>query len=287
MNILIPFSGGLDSTYLVYKTLKEGNNPILVYFEIINNLNKTRIELIHRKEIKKELEKHFRIDSILRKQIDIKDLEVQTKIEISGRVNESYILVQPPIWIYGIHSVSESIYDKIQIAYVLGDCAISYLEDIQNLYKAYTPFVRNKIDNLKPLEFPLIKYAKEEIANDLPDTISKLTWSCECPVVIFEDDNYFVYSNCNSKKSSYSCAACEHSPNRGKKYCIYRKKDLLTEEKRLIVLDEWDFIENIKQHPYLKTKNKIKEEANSLMDKMEMKNGLSLMSVYLTADNER
>ena len=44
MNLLIPFSSGLDSTYLTWKTLKKGDNVILLYFEIQNNNIKTRIE---------------------------------------------------------------------------------------------------------------------------------------------------------------------------------------------------------------------------------------------------
>lgn len=41
MNILIPWSGGLDSTYLVWKSLKEGHHVNTAYFTIINNHTKT------------------------------------------------------------------------------------------------------------------------------------------------------------------------------------------------------------------------------------------------------
>ena len=47
------FSGGLDSTYLVWKNLKEGNTVVPIYLEIANNedkskLEKNRIELLRK-----------------------------------------------------------------------------------------------------------------------------------------------------------------------------------------------------------------------------------------------
>jgi len=58
--ILIPFSGGLDSTYLVYKNLKEGNFVIPVYIEIIDAVqNKIIIEKQQAKKIAKKLKKRF------------------------------------------------------------------------------------------------------------------------------------------------------------------------------------------------------------------------------------
>jgi len=261
MKILIPFSGGLDSTYLVYKTLNEGNIPILVYFDVKNNDLKTKIEKIHRKEIIKAFNR------------PIEDLKTQLTIEVVGRLNESYTLVQPPIWIMGIHSVSASKYDKIQMAYVLGDCAVSYLKEIKSLYKAYTPFVRNKTNILKPLEFPLIKYAKDEIMNELPSHISKLTWSCENPSLIFEDDNYFIYTNCKDNFKLITCVPCSHNPINIKNYYIYRKKENLSqvekEENKLTILSKYDFFNYIKKHNYLNKKRDVVLKANEILRQLE------------------
>jgi len=261
MNILIPFSGGLDSTFLIYKTLKDENTPILTYFKVKNNTLKTRIELIHRKAIIGELKKIFE-KSILERWIE--DLGEQIEIEITGEVNESYALIQPPIWIYGIHSVSERKYDKIQIAYVLGDHAVSYLEDIQTLYKAYTPFVRNKINDLKPLEFPLIKYHKEEIIDELPKSLLNLTWTCENPRIVFEDEQCFVYSSCIAKRCK--CTPCQHNPIASVKYGVYIKTS-----KELVVLDNWEFVDYVKKNDYLRNKTALQYEINTIIDSMEIK----------------
>lgn len=42
--VAILFSGGLDSTYLVWKNLKEGNVVLPIYVEIENNEVKTTME---------------------------------------------------------------------------------------------------------------------------------------------------------------------------------------------------------------------------------------------------
>jgi len=51
--VAVLFSGGLDSTYLVWKNLNEGNIVYPIYIEIENNITKTileknRIELLYK-----------------------------------------------------------------------------------------------------------------------------------------------------------------------------------------------------------------------------------------------
>jgi len=61
-NVLIPFSGGLDSTYLLYKNLKKYNIVTTLYIQLLNNSYKTTIELAHRKYILEYLNKEFSED---------------------------------------------------------------------------------------------------------------------------------------------------------------------------------------------------------------------------------
>jgi len=46
-NILVLWSGGFDSTYLVYKNLQEGNNVFTIYNKIINSKDKIKYEKKH------------------------------------------------------------------------------------------------------------------------------------------------------------------------------------------------------------------------------------------------
>ena len=43
--VALLFSGGLDSTYLMYKNLEEGNIVYPYYIEVKNNEKKTELEL--------------------------------------------------------------------------------------------------------------------------------------------------------------------------------------------------------------------------------------------------
>lgn len=169
--VAILFTGGLDSTYLVYKNLMEGNIVYLYYIEIENNKNKTKLEL-------KNIE---RIYKIFEEQFPGKIYESRTIFKIlTWENNYNFALIQPPIWVLGISFIQNKNFDEIQIGYVSNDCAISYINDILKLYNSYSPLNDNE-KSMIPLTFPLMKYSKEEIMNSLPKIYSKNVYSCEGP----------------------------------------------------------------------------------------------------------
>jgi len=207
--ILIPFSGGLDSTYLVYKTLSEKNIPITTYFSITNNGLKPQIERIHRKLILEKINNEFNTY--------ILDYESGGEVGLHG--SNSVALPQPLTWIYCLHFLPKN-YDVVQLAYVLGDHAVSFIKDIKKLIKAYQPFLK---ENVKvKIEFPLTKLLKEEICDKLPEEIKELIWTCENPKEIYnnEKEGTLIYQPCNK------CTACKHSILRQNKIYIYQLKDL-------------------------------------------------------------
>ena len=124
----ILFSGGLDSTYLLWKNLKDGNEVTPIYVEIKNNSEKTKLELNRIKLIHKYLKKDF--GELL------KDIHYSYEITVEVRENSLY-LRQVPLWILSIIFSQDLPVDKFEIGYVVGDDAISYLKEIKNIYRSY------------------------------------------------------------------------------------------------------------------------------------------------------
>jgi len=192
------FSGGLDSTYLVWKNLKDGNIVQPIYIEIENNTNKTKLEKNRIELLYKEFIKEFSSDNI-------KSVNYPLSVGVNGGFN-SVSLKQVPIWIMGLlTSQNNSLFyidniTELQISYVLGDDAISYLDDINSIYKAY-----NKIASqpLVPLRFPMTKTCKNQIADALPQQYLDLIVSCEEPRNVNDESEIFDYDPCGY------CAACK------------------------------------------------------------------------------
>ena len=182
----ILMSGGLDSTYLVYKNLKEGNIVYPVYIEITNNqvksvLEKNRIELLV-----KEFRKEFG-DSYPQKIYDINYLATVGIDASEGALH----LRQFPVWMLGLSFMQSMCVDEIQIGYVSNDDAISYLNDIQNIYTAYQAIC----EPMKPLVFPITKKHKWQIADELPYQYMSLIISCENARITNEKDRNLVSNN--------------------------------------------------------------------------------------------
>lgn len=190
--VLIPFSGGLDSTYLVWKNLKEGNDVTIVYFEIENNAEKVKLEKIHRAKIITLFQKEFGHGSL-----HIPHLEY--KILASGIIN-NYSLIQVPIWMLGAFMGSNHTYDEIQMGYVMNDDALSYLDEIRTLFNAYQPFSN---DPLPKITFPIIRKHKTEMLRELPEIYLKYVYSCENPNITKDNKEEIEYHYCGQ------CVPCQ------------------------------------------------------------------------------
>jgi len=180
--VAVLFSGGLDSTYLTYINLKNGNRVVPIYIEIENNENKTIIEKNHIKLLHQEFRKEFDKDS----QYPLNIAEIEYVLNVGVRAYESDLsFKQVPIWMLGIVFSQGLKVDEIQIGYVSNDDAISYLSDIKKIYKSYQSIALNK---LIPLVFPLAKHKKEFMAADLPKNYRDLIVTCEYPRYIGDKD---------------------------------------------------------------------------------------------------
>ena len=116
-DVYVLFSGGLDSTYLLWKNLEEGNNVYPVYINIENNKAKSKIEKKQIDEIYENLRKKY---SNLNRVEEILDVSIK-----SGSAN--IFFQQLPIWMLGIIYLSPHYANEIQIGYVGKDDIIPYI----------------------------------------------------------------------------------------------------------------------------------------------------------------
>lgn len=166
--IAVLWSGGLDSTYLVYSALRAGSTVTPIYVQINNNCEKPAYEEIARKKIRESFCR-MALPGIL-----CEDLKLNIGVE---NLSDSRLLfMQMPIWIIATLYVNPSI-QKILIGYCMNDDAISYLVEIKKIYHSYKHLMSDK--KMPKLGFTLSKIKKREMFIAMPEEISQLTVFCE------------------------------------------------------------------------------------------------------------
>ena len=185
--IVILFSGGLDSTYLAWRNLKDGHEVVLKTIKIENNENKTKMEMTAIDKIHAELYKEFSNKVTLDKEF--------VKVNINTSFTCSLRFSQMPIWIFSSLFLSSD-FDEIQIGYVMNDDAVSHIGDLKRMYSSYQPIYSRK---LPKLSFPIIKRKKYELLEELPNNYKNLVVFCETPN-INEDGTNRECGTCHSCK---------------------------------------------------------------------------------------
>lgn len=188
-HVVVLFSGGLDSTYLVWKNLIDGNTVTPFYIEIENNRNKSILEKNRIILLQKEFRKEFGYN------ID----DVQFGLKLHVNLNDNLFLRQVPIWLLG--ALFSQSANEIQIGYVSNDDAIPYLDDIKKIYNEYSRIS----EKLVPLKFPITKMSKFEMMKQLPHQYAQLIVSCENPEIIGRKTDAFV-----KYKPCCDCVPCKN-----------------------------------------------------------------------------
>lgn len=180
-HVLLFFTGGLDSTYLLWKNLELGNTVTPVYVEIENNKNKTQIELQQTKFIWSLL-KDDHGDKL-------KPIEFDHKIRVNGA--GAVAMPQVPLWVtFALYAQNDQ-HDEVHVGYVQDDAATgSYLKDIEKMYYSFLPVTHG----LAKLVFPLRKKAKYHMIHELPEELFNAIITCEDPVIKpYKISNAFKY----------------------------------------------------------------------------------------------
>lgn len=254
--VAVLFSGGLDSTYLIWKNLTEGNEVYPIYIEIKNNdgkvrLEKNRVGLLYDK---------------FNEEFGDKIHSVRYALEILVRdtsVSELH-LNQLPIWIIGLQWLHGLDVSEFQFGYVMNDDAISYIDDIKTIHKSFSGLH----DRVIELTFPLIKEKKCMMANKLPKRYFDLVVSCESPEIVDDKCEILKYEPC------CNCPACNRLIS--EYYDLISDKTIYEgklKDKRLFGVEQYavDGVIDFKQIFGISSEPFIHDTLNLYMDKKEIK----------------
>lgn len=163
-SVLVPWSGGLDSTFLIYSLLEAGDQVDALYVRIECNEDKTKRELASIEKLKPLFAKY-------------KLFNYMGESSVSPIVNNSSLyLAQPILFLMALLYAVKNSNQEVSIGYVLGDDAISFIGDISNVWTSFNSICHNE---LPKITFPLSKTSKEQIVNKLPVEILKEVSWCE------------------------------------------------------------------------------------------------------------
>lgn len=238
--IAILFSGGLDSTYLMWKALKAGHEAYPIYIDIRNNDTKSLIEKQQCELIIKELNKEFKKDIFLNKTITV---------DVHNHDNLGF--AQPFLWSTLVNVGLPREISEVQIGYVFGDDVIAYIPEIKKIYNSAKPFVKDQ----PKITFPIIKTHKDDIVYDLPKQYRKLVVSCEN----IQLKNYSITNKDTGFKYRFfepcgDCEICKKIIENKYYYCDETKKNYISAEKKY------------NECRYIEFKHKHKEESNLLKE---------------------
>jgi 7-cyano-7-deazaguanine synthase in queuosine biosynthesis len=165
--VLIPWSGGMDSTYLIQLYSELGYDVYAGYIEVTNNLHKPAMEKRAIKKLRPLMDKYrFCYNGVM------------STITVD-RADGELGLGQPLLWLTPLAYQTRH-YDEVAIGYVSGDCAVSYIDDMRAVWKAYSGFSQST-EFFPEITFPLIKLTKQEIWNKMDPEIRELCVYCEDP----------------------------------------------------------------------------------------------------------
>lgn len=195
--ILVSWTGGLDSTYLVKKLLDEGHYVETVHTNILNNTSQMKRE-------------QNAIDKLIHKFREYSNYRGHSEVELTValgnvRLSQVPVIIQTLVASYTTH-------DEVAIGYVMNDDAVSFINDIKKLWLSYKLLCEPT--EYPKLTFPIIKIPKNIIYLSLSDEyLNHVTW-CERT----EDTN----KKCNI------CSSCLRMKN------IIRKKYNISKESKEI-----------------------------------------------------
>ena len=166
-NIFCLWSGGLDSTYLVDKLLRENHTVIVGWCDIQNNHEVMKREY----EARTPMIEYF-LETYSGRFINMGKLySINVKIH-----NDTIPLKQAFLWMMSYLTLPNYSYrkiDKLALGYVMNDDALSYLDEFKSIFKTLNEFADSEIE----LIFPVIKYRKTDMYLELPNILKdNITW---------------------------------------------------------------------------------------------------------------
>ena len=197
--ILILWSGGVDSTCLIWRCLADDQYETVLagYVALDNNPAKTESELWA----------ISRLLPLLQENDKFVWLGVLLRVEFV-KTNPNLAFKQMPVWILAAIEAIHPPVDEIGIGYINGPAggpwdASHHLDDLRRIYDAYRPLLHR---DPPALVFPMAHLNKHEVLAELPARLAALCVYCEDPVR--EGDGFRPCGKCRL------CLSRESSPVR-------------------------------------------------------------------------
>lgn len=173
------WSGGLDSTAMIYRYLRAGHSVHAISCQLINNEGQARKEIQARKQLAQLFRRDF--PTTFSCWVDrLTTLQHTGESFISVRGSARLVLPQAPLWIMTALYADAPSGEEIQavlIGYVSGDDALEYEAELRAAWQGFDGLVHH----LPPLEFPLATVRKSELVEGLPPDYLRHVWVCGEP----------------------------------------------------------------------------------------------------------
>lgn len=181
---LIFFSGGLDSTYLLWHRLNNDGNVDIVYADGNQSSVKRHAELLAREKIIDLIETTAPYRVINRYSIKALGWEAyEASNPVALKLPQSNLWEQPLAWFQqAMQVMDESIHSCVEIGVVLGDQVGRCTYDLSEAWRLLTRAIMPNNYNPPPLTYPISHMSKMSIMQALPEPILKAIWYCEMPL---------------------------------------------------------------------------------------------------------
>lgn len=214
---IVAFSGGLDSTYLVWKLLQERNVTVVYYLAGQGGV-KIMMELgtIHRMvDILNGMSRRGEIKGFVNNVLVIRTHHWACV----NHVPENSCQVQALNWVTGFIPYLSPRYHSYNVAYGADDIqkhpelteyTEAFFEHMQNAYNSLIEIsaefrlVKDRRDrHVPPMLFPLRNTTKAQMLKELPGELVHLYWKCEAPLVRRLDTGVVSGSQLNRVMGSF------------------------------------------------------------------------------------
>lgn len=211
LNVLIPWSGGYDSTLLLMRALEEGHNVTTFSVLIQNNQSVWNIE----DKVRNKIREVMNSKGVFWKHSSLPALTIDL------HHNAPHLTIsQAPIWAFAIgmlagnYQFTNDNIDEVWLGYKMNDCLLSYLPEFENVVKSIVAFQYPNTNRDFALKYPLLKMPRNMVANELsskfPD-VFKFCYTCETGSLPFREaeGKYTLNCGCSSCRSANSDLTCE------------------------------------------------------------------------------
>lgn len=184
---LVVFSGGMDSSYMLYEALLQGNVHTC-YIKGTQSSLKIPVELEARKKIAKILQEKTGNLILTDTVVDLAGSKpiYTDKVNYNGGTIHTYGNDAPDItwgqayiWLFGLMFVTDGrIHSEVQIGNVMDDDINMHLDNMKLAWETTQKFSKR---NPIPLVFPLSCQRKFNILSEMPKQALAYIWVCDRP----------------------------------------------------------------------------------------------------------